>query len=196
MGDLCKNHRKEATKILIQYDKDFFPCFLNFLNNKREQFILSSARVLWNASYDNRFMQKMIYDRISGKFLLNILLQNFSYQNIQERISGVLANLTHLEPENSANLAKQGEFGQLFDCAMRVYTENKTVICRRVLIIIANVFEVDRQWSSYTEKLGDILDSKIESIQLQANRVFANVIGYTKEWLINGYKPTLGEEKI
>lgn len=196
LGDLCKNHRKEATKILIQYNKDIFPCFLNFLNNKKEQFILASARVLWNASFDNRLFQKMIYDRVSGKFLLNLLLQNFSYQNIQERISGVLANLTHLEPENSINLAKEIEFGKLFECAIKNYVENKTVICRRVLIIIANVFEVDKQWVKYAESLGDILDSKIESIQLQANRVFANVIGYTKEWLINGYKPTLGEEKI
>jgi len=196
LGNLCRDYNAVLTKIVIKYHKELFERIAEFLSSKQETLILPAGRVLWNSSFNNKYIQKLTLDYISEKILLNLLVNNSTFQNIQERIAGVLANLTQMEEGNALKIAKRPEFNHLFSIALDSFQKNKVVLCVNVLRVIANIFEHDKSWSHKVDDLNDLLDCEVEEIKLQTTRIFSNIIGYTKEWLINGYKPTTGLNKI
>ena len=195
-GNLCRDYNSVLTKIVIKYHKELFQMISEFLSSKQETLILPAGRVIWNCSFNNKYIQKLTLDYIPEKIFLNLLVRFSSFQDIQERIAGVLANLSQLEEENSVKIAKRPEFIHLFSIALESCKKNKVMLCVNVLKTIANVFEHDKSWSHKVDDLNDLLDCEVEEINIQATRIFSNIIGYTKEWLINGYKPTMGLNKI
>ena len=195
LAELCRDFNNSMTKIIIQYFQQFFSSFNNFLKSNDENLILTAERVLWNSSYNNRFIQKLIFDNIPVKSIFYQLLKSASL-SIKERSAGVLVNLTSLESDNSKQISKLHEFEKLFKMALLSYEKKKFVVCETILTVIANVLEYDKTCCESSFVLDELLDSPIENVKCQCNRIFCNIIGYEKEWLIQGYKPTLALDKI
>lgn len=196
LGDLGRDFNAETTKNIIKYYQYFFPTIAQLLSSNNEVMILAAGRVLWNISYNNKNLQKIILEQIKPEIFFNLLVDFSSLENVKERITGVLANLTQLEEVNSIQIAKQKKFSVLFEIAIVCHQKRNFKTCANAIIVIANVFEFDQTWSQKLADLDDLLDSKDEVVRNHATRIFSNKIGYSKEWLIQGYKPTVGLNKI
>jgi len=137
----------------------------------------------------------LIFEKVGINILFK-LYEETSYHHIKERLSGVFANLTQLETENCAKLAKLPSFVNLFKEVLLNYSQKKFEISKNLLMMIANVFDVDKSLSSLIDCFEFLLDCEREEINCQVVRIYSNIIGYTKEWLTDGYKPTEGLKKI
>ena len=88
LGDLSRDFNAKTVQNILHYHQTFFSIANNLLKDSNEQLIIQILRVLWNSSFNNKFMQEYIVKHIDLESIVNFL--DSYHLSIQERAAGVI----------------------------------------------------------------------------------------------------------